>query len=708
MRRALLMTSALFVASSLSAALAQDDAAAPEMSSERIVVTAQKKSEDLQKVPISVKALSGQDLDNVQADSLDDIARLVPSLSMTNLQRGGNQVQIRGLGSNVGNVGTVAIYNDGLISATRVGSSGTFSERDTSIQDLERVEVLRGPQGTLYGEGSFGGVINFISKRPTDELEGSLSGTVFSVEEGTSENASIQGVINVPLIEDVLAVRAVGYRYDHDGYIDAVNILPIFFGNPAELVKEDANYERSTGGRVIVRFSPVEELEVIGIYKHDDQDLGISNASSPTLIATYAPGFDPDYSQAVFSGDIGSETLSNDYILEVNADLGIGSFTSITGYSTVDATTASGVVSESRQKSEEARLSSDNEGPFNWIAGFYLRDALRDLDFTGFDFREDRVRTWAIFGQTYWEFAPDWKLTAGLRYEEQIVDVTDQINFLPTVTGEFSSVIPKIALDWQMTDYTLLYASVAKGFRAGGANSDQSLGTDPTYTQTFDPDQIWNYEIGVKTDLIENELTMNAAVFYIDWSDIQIDRPIIAVIPSPGLQFIVTNGEDAHSYGVEADFYWYPTDDLEITFGGSLLEAQFDSGFIIPSTLVPFPLEGQVLPSTPEYTANLSIEQRFPLGGELEAYGRGEYSLRGNSYGDVPNTQVGSDRESGESQIVNLRLGLRDVNWEAQVFATNVFDEYASAYRFAQPADFADVNAIMRPRTVGLNLRVHY
>jgi outer membrane cobalamin receptor len=194
----------LWLAAGVSSAFAQDETPVVE----RIVVTAQKREQDLQKVPISVKALQGEELDRVNADSLDDITRMVPSLTMTNLSRGGNQVQIRGLGSNVGSVGTVAIYNDGVIASSRIQSSGTFAEQDSALYDVDRIEVLRGPQGTLYGEGSFGGVINIISREPNSRaIEASFSGTWFDVKEGSSENFDLQGMVNVPIVEDLLAVR---------------------------------------------------------------------------------------------------------------------------------------------------------------------------------------------------------------------------------------------------------------------------------------------------------------------------------------------------------------------------------------------------------------------------------------------------------------------------------------------------------------------
>ncbi len=206
--------------------------------------------------------------------SLDDIVRLVPSLSMTDISRGGNNVQIRGLGSNVGNVGTVAIYNDGVISPSRIQSSGTFAEQDSALYDVERVEVLRGPQGTLYGEGSFGGVINIISNQPDSEMFSASALATWSDTKGATDyNWDLSAMINIPIVKDKLALRVVGFSNDHAGYIDALNPFPMFVGLPAELY-ENANTEDVTGGRALLRWTPTDKFAASLIYKTQDTDLG--------------------------------------------------------------------------------------------------------------------------------------------------------------------------------------------------------------------------------------------------------------------------------------------------------------------------------------------------------------------------------------------------------------------------------------------------
>ena len=713
------MTSKAFMAAALAWVIGQPaptaQAAEGTDATEVIVVTAQKREETLQSIPISVKALTSDVLETVNADSLDDIVRLVPSVSMTDLSRGGNNVQIRGLGSNVASVGTVAIFNDGVISSDRIQSSGTFAEQDSALYDVERVEVLRGPQGTLYGEGSFGGVINIISKRPNpDRFQASVSGTWFDTEEGTSDNYDLTGMVNIPLIDEVLAIRAVGFDYDHEGYIDAVNVLPLFFGAAPELVGEDANTEEVTGGRVLVGLTPGGIFDATLIYKTQETKIGISNFDSPSLIGLVnglaGTQFSPEFTQATFDSVFGGENITDEAILEINVDLPIGTLTSITGYGEVDIDNASTLEAESEALSQELRLASNNDGPVNWIVGGYMRSAEKDIGVFGAPFRDDELDQWSVFGQLYWTFAENVTGTLGVRYSEDEVEVTDHANGLPSVSETFDDVSPKVAIDWQINDKTLAYVSVAKGFRAGGANVDESLGTDPTYSVGFDSDEIWNYEIGLKTELLDDRLTVNTAVFYIDWTDIQIDKAIASVI-NPPVQFIVVNGEDAHSAGIEADVTIRPGAGWEIVVGGSLLEAEYDSGTIDSATAgLGIPIEGQTLPNTPEYVFNASAEKSFAIGGGgMQGFVRADYSLRDSSFADVPNTPPpGGDFKSGQSELVNLRGGIRQGQWELQAFATNLFDEEASTFNFSDPANFADVHVLLRPRTVGVNLKFNY
>ncbi len=554
-----------------------------------------------------------------------------------------------------------------------------------------------------------------ISNRPdAQKIQASVSGSSFAIDSGGGANHDLAGMVNVPLIDDVLAIRAVAFDYDHEGYIDALNILPPLLGaGPAELVAKDANTEKVTGGRVSLGFTPNDSFDSTLIYKTQKTELGIQSYDSPELIGLLngllGTNYRTDKTQAVFDSAYGSKDTTDEAILNLNLKTGIGTLTSVTGYGKVDQHNAQTLRAESTAWSEEVRLASENSGTLNWIVGAYYRTVDRDVDAFSLNFSRDSVDQWAVFGQTYWTFAPKWTATFGLRYGQYEIELTDKFNGIPTVSDSFNNLSPKLALDWQIDEDTLAYASVAQGFRAGGANVDQSFGTDPRYNQGFDDDTIWNYELGLKVGLWENRITINTALFYIDWTDIQIDKAITSVI-NPPVQFIVTNGEDAYSYGIETDVYIYPADGWTVTLGGSWLQAEYDGGTIDTDAALNVSIDGDTLPNAPEYLFNASVEKRFAVGGTgMEGFVRTDYTIRGSSYADVPNNAPpGGTFESGRFELLNIRAGIERDFWALQLFATNVFNQNASSFNFSSPTAFADVHVLLQPRTIGINLKMNY
>jgi iron complex outermembrane recepter protein len=683
---------------------------------DEIVVTAQKIAQPLEKVPISIKVITAETLETIGAESAEDYLRMIPSVSMTNLARGGNEIQIRGLGSNVGNVGTVAIYNDGVISPSRIQQGGTFSEQDPALFDVERVEVLRGPQGTLYGEGSFGGVINIISKRPTlDSFQTSVAATWFNRNEGSSNNQDFSGMVNLPIISGELALRAVAYSYQHDGWINQVGPVlgALFAGQQMSIENEHANSERTIGGRAIALFAPNENIDVTATFKTEKIFTGAIPVISPNIVAeanaAVGDTFNTQVSQADYFADA-VQTRTNQGILEINVNTDIGRLTSIGGGGRVSGGTTTGVTNANSAYNEELRLASDTKGAFTWIVGGYYRNASAAETFMGAPLAGNTVKEYAVFGQGYWHFAPQWTATVGLRYEHQTSDVQDKVNLLSS-NATFSSTPPKFALEYQWNDHTMYYTSIAKGFRAGGANIDESLGTDPRYRAPFNPDSIWSYEIGSKVSFLDRTLTVNSAIYYISWKDIQIDQPINSLV-NPPVEFIVVNGQNAHSYGVETDIYYTPTPLWSISLGGSLLNAEYDSGSINQFPTGSVELNGQQLPSTPKYTANASVERLIPMPHLLQGYVRADYTLRGSSYGDVPNYPPPGlfgpgNLASGSSQITNLRAGIRRNGWDAQVFCTNLFNSHASTYT-DYDGGFTDLQVLLPPRTIGVTIHMNY
>lgn len=711
-----------------SMALASPLAARAETLLEEVVVTAQKRAETIQEIPISIKVLEAGTLETVNADSLDDITRLVPSMSMAETGgRGRSNVQIRGLGSNVGSVGTTAIYNDGIIAASRIASSGTFTEQDSVLYDVERIEVLRGPQGTLYGEGSFGGVINIISKRPDPTgFDAGLSGSWFDIEGGGSGSNDINGMLNIPLIKDKLAIRVVGFRNDHEGYIDGYDALPTYLAGlygldpadyPPTQTGKDLNTELVTGGRFAIRYTS-GALDANLILKRQKIEIGLAALETDylNLMKDYAPK--GREASALFIGSdalvssFAGEILTDEGVLELNYKSSLGTWTSLTGYGQIDVETLGGSTSDNDAISEELRFSTDSDGAINWTAGVYYRSAEITEVFETTPVNNEKVDQWSVFGQMYWDITPAVRATLGLRYGQQTTEVTDLLNEaelgpLAYSKADFDDLSPKLAVDWRMNDDTMLYASIARGYRSGGANVDASLGEDPNFTRDFQADSIWDYEIGAKVAFLDQKVAINAAVFYIDWSDIQVDRPIEDnVTGNPEGVFIVTNGKDAHSYGIEADVYITPGAGWEIILGGSSVNAQYDNGTIDSPYEGgrTFDLKGNHLPSAPEYTFNTSVSKTFPLGSSgMQGMVRADYSLRGDSFSDVPNEPLGTDLHSGRMELINLRAGVQTDRWEFQAFVLNLADANDSSFNY-DTGSFL-FRSRLQPRTIGVNVK---
>lgn len=694
---------------------------------EEILVTAQKREQALQEVPISLRVLSAGVLDTIGADRLESLTRVVPSLSITDFQRGSNNVQIRGLGSNVGNVGTVAIYNDGVISVNRLQANGIFAEQDTTLFDIERVEVLRGPQGTLYGEGSFGGVINIISRRPDLEtFAGSVSFKKFEIEEGSSNNSQLAAMVNVPLLEKRLALRLVGFDNEQAGFIDAYSVLPALDPEnpqPPQLVGEDLNWERTRGGRAMIGFR-WNELQGQLIHKRERLRQGINKYTSRRYIRdlfahTGTPPPDSDLVFPLFRDVFGREQRVQEDLLQLDWHLPFATLSAVSGYGDivdVDNTFRS----QTRGWSQELRLAS--EETFPWILGLYFREASRETQLQSEQalLREDFTQQWSLFGEAAWPLTDDLRLILGIRYSEQESRSLDHINAdqlgdLYQVKERFTDTSPKIGIDWQHSDGLLFYLSASKGFRAGGVNTDFSLGQDAGYVRSFRPDEVWNYELGLKRRLLQGQGWFNLAVFYIDWDKVQIDRPIqdnITANDSELSKFITVNGEGAHSFGAEADLNLNLTSGWTFSLGASLIQAQFDSGTILSpyrNTQNPdgiYRLQGMRLPNAPEYLLNLGVERSFQLSYGLQGYLRWDYSLRGHSYADVPNQASGVDFNNRRFEVSNFFTGLRGDWWDLQLFVRNLEDVNASTMDWYDGS--FDFRAQLTPRTIGLGLSLHY
>ncbi|MEE4218796.1 MAG: TonB-dependent receptor [Xanthomonadales bacterium] len=676
---------------------------------EEVLVTAQKMEQREQEVPISIRSIDSRTLELINAERFEDMARLVPSLSFTDRQRGQNQVLIRGLGT-VSGVSTVAIYNDGVISGSRIQGAGSFGEMDPTFYDVNRVEVLRGPQGTLWGEGSFGGVINIISNRPDPTaFDASASFTWRDVDQGSSSNYDYAAMVNVPLVSDRLALRVVGSYVDHDGFVDQYDT------STGEMI-ENINTEETTSWRAMLGYDG-EVFDADLIYRYQEILLGGSNAAWPNTAA--AVGIGDKYTQFT-TGETNNSYENSEIVLDMNWDFDSMMLTSLTSSSEVDTLsriTIPGQVTSPNVGTfdawaQELRLASVGGENFDWIVGAYYRDASRKADIAGILTFDSNQTSMSVFGQLYWYLSESLTATFGLRYENIESDSLAVVyGFYEEFSkGDWSHTSPKVTLDWAVNEKVMLYGTVAEGFRTGGINTNFALplGIPPEllvpiepFQETFDPDSVWNYEIGMKSAWMNGRMTWNLALFMIDWSDYQSEGDLF--LGANGIGYTINSG-DAESIGFETDLAFRPNEHWLLTLGASHVEPEITSGIY----------KGNQLANAPKNVFNASAEYSWPVG-NWEAYLYGDYSFRDSSYGDIvngddPNVPPAYLNRSESYAIGNVRAGLRSKHWSIQAFVENVTNEYGSSFTFQildSPPAFESVSLIT-PRTYGVNVSYRF
>jgi iron complex outermembrane receptor protein len=671
---------------------------------EEIIVTATKRAERLQDVPISIKALTGEVLTDMGADSFTDFARQVPSLMFAERGSGRNQIVIRGLSPVIG-VPTVGYYLDGI--STEI----PFESPDPKLFDIERIEILRGPQGTLYGAGAVGGLIHVITRNADPSGWDAAAEVEYSDTRHGGDSSGVNAMLNMPLVKDKLALRVVGVQRDTAGWVDA----PL-------IGAEDANDEETKGMRASLTWVASEDFEATLKYYYQDIEFGIDSFDSPSQAE--AAGFANRGVSAV-SVPVSYENEANQVSLDLRWSLGAADLEWVTGHNTtethnvVDIIPLAGVAGPLENEydftTSELRLVSTAESDWQWVAGIYYKKTERDVfaDFNTFLLpvagfgqtivvHEDKEMT-ALFGELTRHFAERWSVTLGARYYQEDYD-SDSVTstFIDGVpgpvlveegaqSGDDKPFTPKIGLDYKVNDDLLYYAVVGKGVRSGGVNID--LAGDPNFQPTYESDSAWSYEIGMKSQWAERRVTFNAALFHVDWRNLQIDG-----IPGESSTGFITNGGKAHTRGVEMDFEARPTENWLFNLGAAWVEAETDEEFQGP--------EGQRLPNVPRYTANAGVEYSFPLG-SLQGSLRADYSYRDGSYGDLPNRGSGDplSNYSGSYGLANARFGIDGSRWSVVAYCDNLADSDGSSFSFLDPEGIDQVYRV-RPRTYGIKATV--
>lgn len=716
---------------------------------EEIVVTATKRETKLQDTPMSISAFSGKKLDEMGAQNFSDYYRSVPGLMVVDSGPQRKKYFIRGIQNDViTGGGTVSVYYDDIPNAGSI---------DPQLFDIERVEVLRGPQGTLYGASAMAGVVRIVSnKADVSEFSATVKGQAGKVAHG-DEDYGLNAMVNIPVIEDKLGVRAVAYYRQEGGFIDHVYGGAVIPGQPEiplgpglsvpatdpavlnPINIKNANDRETYGARLSARLQATEDLTVTANIFHEktevdgaqnDQPLEagpLRNGQSVVLPLTgntniynltveYAPENVTLYSTTNYlkgKGGGAQETLS------IWDNIAGGLFSRFNGPGTV-------LQQEVRQSTftQEVRALSTWDKPFNFTIGGYYTETRRDRDQVVYRQQDQgneslnatiiddgNITEKSVFGELSYNLTPDLTALVGMRLADvktlsrAIRYNTDSPIFVLPRAGLYElnlrsrekSRTMKYSLSYNVTDDVMVYGLASQGFRPGGPNQ---VVPGTAIPPEFGSDTLWNYEIGAKTSWLDERLVANVTFYYVDWKDIQVTDFI------DGFGF-AGNAGAAHIAGIELETTAQPIDGLVFSLNGSLLEAKLDEDQPInPNPLLQTGNEGRKgenLPGVPRLTLSASAMYDFPINDTLNGVVRIDWSYTGGS-----DTRF-SDRSPENARLkayhlTNLRAGVRrEPGWSADLYVNNLFDKRADL----NILDFQNgsvVHTPNRPRVIGIEV----
>jgi len=686
---------------------------------DEIIVTAQKRSENIQDVPLSITAVTGETLERQGSVAFQDYASKIPNLAFNYASSsvfGSQTIALRGIYGG----DTTGFYLDETPLPQSV---------DTRIIDLERIEVLRGPQGTLYGARSMGGTVRLITAQPdTSRVMGMVHVSGAKVSEGDWDG-SINGSINLPLGKN-LAARATAFYDTESGVFDR---MPSSRAPSTFAVKKNVDQRDRWGGSFALRIEGADgDLAITPRVLIQRQKLG----GRP-----YADLSPSNFNQLrQFDNAEKADDAYELYSLAGSYNTGSGKLVSTTSFFRREFNDAEDIselaapffglpptssVTTSKTKfrafSEELRFTSDFEGPFQLtLGGFYQRTRnigaqapITFLPYIRDVFSQTNTlvtREIAAFAEGDLTLAPGLKAIAGVRYFDNKVDITSVQSGLITVPGTFigtqkeNGINPKFGLQYEPNADVNLYATAAKGFRIGGANTFPAafcaaglatLGIDPARSRTFNSDSLWSYELGVKTALADRRVRLNAAAFQIDWSDIQQ----VGVIPSCGFGFRYNAGK-ARSRGFELEGSARIGNGLTLTAGIGHTDAK-----ITQSVLASSPV-GSRVQQVPRWTFSGAVQYDFDIGAN-QAFINADFGYTS----DALSRSNSENRLRPSYTVVGARAGLKLQDWELAIFAKNLLNEhanYADVIPLGAELPGRPRFATNRPRTIGAEIRYRF
>jgi len=708
---------------------------------EEVIVTAQKKSENLQDVPISVNTLSNEDLNNLNIKDFSDYVLQLPSVSAIQRRPGMGQIFMRGI-SDGGNSNqslqgpAVAIYLDES-PVTMIGDN-----LDVHVYDIERIESLSGPQGTLYGAASQAGNLRIITNKPSSDFDTGFNVSLDTTSGGGLSNM-VESFINIPL-SDNAAIRIVGYNDRDAGYIDSVSdsitfpLSGITRGND-DYVENDFNDSVKSGYRAALRINlddnwvldgsiMGQNLESDGVWDHDPDRLGAYKVGR-----FFEDSQEDDWTRfsATITGDLGFADLtfttsSLDRDFEVLSDYSHYSIDGyVEGYYTCYTSYFGPCVDPSIQfendtsqtfDTHEIRLSSNSDNRLSWILGaFYTENETKynsqwhippihpdakvptskDLYYQTDQVRKDSED--AIFGELYYQLNDKTNITIGHR---RFDNETKLNGFVGTVwwpsslygsstrPDNVNSVfkgkdsITKLNIAYDVSDDTMIYLTKSEGYRPGGANRTQQLGS------TYDADFLKNTEFGFKSIFSNGKARLNGALYQMNWDDIQLGW----FDSSISLLGLVDNIGKAESSGYELDLRYLLTDNLSFNIAASKNDAKLKADYVLRGSVRA--RNGQDLPFTPDLKYNFNVNYESNKGNIMQL----NYAYVDSMWNDL----FYADREKQDSYAIANFFYIKPINDNSsiQIYIDNIFDEKAELYINSE--DIQRLITVNRPRSIGI------
>ncbi len=683
----------------------------PTLQLETVIVKAQRRAERLQDVPVSVKAFSAKQIEDTGIKSTQDFINLTPNMSFDNSQSYANSyVAIRGV-TQINNADSpVAVIVDGV-------PQNSQKQLKMSLFDIQSIEVLKGPQGALYGRNAIGGAINIETKQPKNQFEG-----FGAIEAGNGGAITVSGGASGALVDDVALFRIVGQTKKSNGLIENT-----FRGNKVDAIDHD----NSVRAKLTVR--PSADIQLDFRAGLTDFKAGANWDSIVNPIHTERTPNDITSPRSNLLGK--SDGKTKDFSFKAEVETGIGVLTAITAYTDlsesyrgdIDFSNAidmpggflgfgiqagQGQDLSVKMLSQEVRITSPSKQPLRWIAGAYYLDTKRDLQTKAFidvngelsqfddpnktliNLREaNQNKAYAGFGQVDVDLRDNFTLSGALRYDKDRRNQTDVATGLHRIRT-FDAWQPKVTLTRRFSPNLLSYLTYSTGFRSGGFNAPG--------LNDFKAENLKNYEAGTKMTLLDGRLILNGAAFYSRSSDFQF-----FYVDAVSASQVIANIDRVDIKGVDIDFRYLPFKGLQLDGGLGITNSTIEQNAVDPSTI------GNHTPKTVPFKANLGIQYVWPVAPQVNASARLDIEHRGKKYWHPDNAAV-----SNPVDLINVRLGLSEAKgkWSLSLFARNLTDKkYYADYNSAKYTGLSygaglplDIGSLAPPRSFGLDAQIRF